>query len=826
MPPRLPALPILDVLPDVRARLGEASRLILKAAPGAGKTTLVPLALLDEAWLAGRRIVMLEPRRLAARAAAARMAELLGEEVGDTVGYRVRLDARVSARTRIEVVTEGILTRRLHDDPALDGVALVIFDEFHERHLHTDLAAALCLDAQALLRPDLKLLVMSATLDVAPLTHLLDGAPVIESRGRAFEVALRYLPEPAARDVVPALVAAVRCALADETGDILAFLPGAGEIRRAQASLGVSLPAGVVLHALYGDLPKAEQDRAIRPDPDGRRKLVLATPIAESSLTIDGVRVVIDSGLRRAPRFDARSGLTRLVTVRIAKDAADQRSGRAGRTQAGVCYRLYSPGTYAGMAARTTPEILSSDLAELTLALAAWGTPPSQLRWLDLPPPAHLAQARDTLETLGALDAHGAVTALGRRLAALPVHPRLACMLLAARARDLAALACDLAALLSERDVLRECGSPDLSLRVEALLALRAGRAPAAADAGALRAVERVAQSLRRMLGADPATSADPYEIGLLTAFAYPDRIAQRRAARDPRLLLANGRGAALAGAAAFGEAALLVAVELDAGQGEARVYLAAPLLPADLAAHFADRVVERARVEWDAKREAVSAARERRYGEIVLETKPLPAPPPEAWANAWREGLRRLGPDALPWSAAARAFQARVAFARRLFPDAGWPDLSDAALMATADAWLLPQLANIGGRAQLAALDLAALLTQRLDWRLRKRLDEIAPAQLTLKRGTRAPLDYTQGESPVLAIKLQALFGVADTPRVAEGRVPVTLHLLSPARRPIQVTQDLRGFWARTYAEVKKELKGRYPKHAWPETPQDDEAE
>ena len=831
-PPVLPDLPVRAALPELARVLAAGRAAVLAAPPGAGKTTLVPLALLGAPWLGGRGILMLEPRRLAARAAAARMAALLGEPVGATVGHRIRFDVKVSGRTRIEVVTEGILTRRLQSDPGLEGVGLVIFDEFHERHLESDLALALALDVQRSLREELRLLVMSATLDAAPVAALLGGAPVLEARGRAHPVEVRYLARDPEGPIGDSAAAGVRRALAaDAGGDVLAFLPGAGEIRRARALLAADPPdAGIALHALYGDLPSEAQERALRPDPAGRRKVVLATSIAETSLTIEGVRAVVDAGWSRVPRFDPATGLGRLVTVRAAKATAAQRAGRAGRLGPGVCFRLWSEATQRGLPEHAAPEIRAADLVPLALELARWGARRAEdLAWLDPPPEAALARARALLAELGALDANGAITAAGRALAELPLHPRLAHMLRRAAPLGLAALACDVAALLSERDVLRgDAGrSIDLFDRHEALRAFRA-RGPAAAaargaDAPACAAADRAARQWRKLAGAGaPPGEADPEELGLLVAIAYPDRVAWRRdgaaATAGGRYLLASGRGARL-GRAGLAEP-LLAAAALDGGDGEAVIHLAAPVSLEQLRARLPERIVTDDAVRWDPRAERVVARREERLGRIVLSERPLDPPDPARARAAMLDGVRALGIAALPWTDATRGWQARVLSLRSWLPEDGWPDVADEALAAGLDAWLAPWLEGVTRRDQLARVDLAAALAALLPWERRARLEEGAPVQVRVPSGALRRLQYAPGQPPVLAVKLQELFGSADGPRVAWGRIAVTLHLLSPAGRPIQVTQDLRSFWERTYPEVRKELRGRYPRHPWPEDP------
>jgi len=831
------SLPIDVILAPLRQALAENTALVLQAPPGAGKTTRVPLALLDAPWLAGRRIIMLEPRRLAARAAAVFMARLLGEKVGETVGYRIRFESKISPRTRIEVVTEAILTRRLQSDPGLDSVGLVIFDEFHERHLDSDLGLALCLDAQRGLREDLRLLVMSATLDAGAVAQLL-GAPVLSSEGRCYPVEILHRPPSDERDIARNMAVAIRAAVQEQHGDVLAFLPGAGEIRRCQTLLGADpVCAGVLLCPLYGDLPQAQQDRAITPDPDGRRKIVLATAIAETSLTIEGVRVVIDAGWSRVPRFDPNSGLSGLVTVRVAQSSADQRAGRAGRLGPGVCYRLWPQGLH--LIKHADAEIRQADLAPLALELAQWGVrDAAQLAWLDAPPPGALAQARELLRELDALDEKDTITALGRRMAALPLHPRLAHMLLRAQALDKAALACDVAALLGERDVLKGEASrdPDFSLRVEALSALRrngrAGVASLSADANACARAEQVAAQYRRLIKAGEATAVvAPEEIGLLLALAYPDRVARKRAGDEERstggrltgtaYLLANGRGARLRDAGVLQKHTWLVAANLAVGTGEGIIYSAAPVAESDLRAQLPEHIRQTESVSWDNAQSAVAARRETRFGAIVLDSVIVRDADPDLVRAALLQGIRQLGLEVLPWTPECRNWQARVLSLRVWCPDENWPDVSDARLLESLEDWLAPYLNGMSRRDHLARLNLLDALQAPLDYKRRTRLEEGAPTHLNVPSGSHLRLEYdVAGGSPILAVKLQEMFGLADTPRIAWGRVPVTLHLLSPARRPIQITQDLRGFWDRTYAEVRKEMQGRYPKHPWPDDP------
>jgi ATP-dependent helicase HrpB len=831
-------LPIEPLLPDLLQSLEQHPSVVLEAPPGAGKTTRVPLALLGTPWLAGKSIVMLEPRRLAARNAALYMAGELGEAAGGQVGYRVRFDSKVGPNSRIEVVTEGILTRRLQQDPELEGVGLVIFDEFHERNLHSDLALALCLDAQQGLREDLKLLVMSATLDGDRVARLLD-APVLRSEGRIYPVKHHYLPrEPEGRSPEVA-ASALRRALKEESGDILLFLPGAGEIRRTLELLkGDPACAGIDLYPLYGDLSYSEQEQAINPSPAGRRKVVLSTNIAETSLTIEGVRVVIDSGWQRIPRFEPRSGLTRLETVRVSRAAATQRAGRAGRLEPGVCYHLWNETTQQGLVPYNNPEIVEADLAPLALELAQWGvTDATSLSWLDAPPAAALNQAQQLLQQLGALDGNLRITADGTAMARLPLHPRLAHMLVRADATGKGALACDIAALLSERDILRNMrgeGGCDFALRVTALRAYRDRGAGGArgygADTGACRAVEQAAKQWRRLLKIQPDNSVVADDVvGALIALAYPDRIARRRNEEGGRYLLANGRGAAMFRDCVASSEFIVVAA-LDAGSaskaGEGRIFSAAPISLPKLESLFAEQLQWRDEISWDERTQAVIARRVRGLGALILEQSKLSAPNSDAMTAAMLQGIRQMGLESLPWDEESRQLQARVCSLYHWLPDADWPDLGDEKLLETLDEWLSPWLNNISRRDHLKRLDLKLALRALLGWERQQQLDDLAPTHLTVPSGSRKKLHYSvDGTPPVLAVKLQELFGLAQTPSLAQGKQPVMLHLLSPAQRPIQVTQDLESFWHNTYPEVKKELKGRYPKHPWPDDPWSAEA-
>ena len=804
----LPTLPVTDALPALKSALDASQAVVLVAPPGVGKTTLVPLELLSAPWRADGKILMLEPRRLATRAAATRMASLLNEPVGRTVGFRTRIDAATSAATRIEVITEGLLVRRLQSDPGLDGVAAVILDEIHERSLESDLALALCLDLRQQLRPELRLLAMSATADGARLAGLMD-ATVVESLGRMFPVAIQHAKTDIAvpRELPDAMARAIRTALAEHAGDILAFLPGMAEIRRTQTALE---RCGAEVLPLHGDLPPADQDRALRPLESreaNARRVVLATSIAETSLTVPGVRIVIDGGWRRVPRLDPSTGLTRLATVRVSRAAADQRAGRAGREAPGIAIRLWSPALQRGLVAFDRPEILAAELSSLVLDCAAWGTPPGELKFQDQPPQGALTAAAALLTELGGL-ADGRITPVGQRMASLGSHPRLASMMLAAETTGEQALAADLAALLEERDPLRSQDAPaDIGTR---LLAIRYGDPDA--DRGALSRIRRAAGQYRRRLRlpADLPGDGDP---GRLLAAAFPDRIGQRRG-EPGSFRFSGGGGGRMPRTDALASASLLVAAALDV-KAAARIRLAAVLEADNLPAALAARVTEQVEAGFDPVSGAVLARRRRRLGALVLSDRTVPVDPAEVASlladTVAAQNLKPLKPDS-----AAQQFRARVALMRGIEPDAGWPDLSDAALIGSVRDWLAPHLRGMARLAELERLDLTAILRGMLPRQLAALLDRLLPMHLALPHGS-APVDYTE-PVPVAAARAQAFYGMVTTPLLAEGRVKLRLALLSPAGRPIAVTADLANFWKGAWADARRDMRGRYPKHDWPE--------
>jgi ATP-dependent helicase HrpB len=825
--PSLPDLPINEALAALDGAMIGHRGVLLEAPPGAGKSTIVPIALLQSPWLEAQKILMLEPRRIAARAVAKRMSQLLGESIGRTVGFRTRLETKVSRETRIEVVTEGILTRMLQEDSALTGIGCVIFDEFHERSLNADLGLALCIESQQNLREDLRLLVMSATLDLKPLVQLLGDAPVVSAKGRSFEVRTHYVPRRGEIHLELQVSQLVRSALREHEGDVLCFLPGAAEIRRVQRNLEeTDLDRSIRVMPLYGELDGAEQDAALAPTASGQRKVVLATSIAETSLTIEGIRVVVDSGMRRYAEFDPATGMSRLVTGRVSQAAADQRRGRAGRLSEGDCYRLWSEGTHASLSPQTPPEILHADLAPLALELACWGAADAtSLAWLDPPPAAPLAQARDLLLKLEAIDAGGRVTAHGRALQKLGMHPRLAHMLIKAQQLGAARLACDLAAILSERDILRAgVGARDADLRLRvAVLRGDSREVPAGVtvDARAKAQAQRTSGQWQRDLRQTRDT-VDPHEAtGILLAWAYPDRIA--RARNDgARYLLANGRGARFGEPQALAKSEFIVAAELDGADREARIFLAAPIRLEDLERHFAALMTDTAEIHWDERAGAVSAKRERRLGALPLESSEMRDPDPDAVQAAVLTGLKQTGIAALPWTKELRQWRARVMLMRQcaVASAAPWPDLSDQALEQTLDEWAPPWIMGLTRREHFSRLDLGNALHSFITRTQEAILGREAPAHFTVPSGSHIPIDYLDGENPTLSVRLQELFGLSETPTVAGGKLPLLLKLLSPAGRPVQITRDLVSFWNRGYHDVKKDLKGRYPKHYWPDDP------
>jgi ATP-dependent helicase HrpB len=800
-------LPVEAALPAVRAALREKRCAVLVAPPGAGKTTRVPLALLDEDWARGCKLIVLEPRRLAARAAATHMAHTLGERAGETVGYRMRLQSKAGPRTRVEFVTEGVFTRMILGDPSLEGVAAVIFDEFHERSLHADLGLAFALDSQGALRDDLRILAMSATLDGARVARLLDDAPLVTSEGRAFPVETRYLGRDVNRRLEDEVADAVLKALREERGSLLVFLPGAREIRRTETLLRERVrDPSIILAPLFGALESDVQEEAIAPAPPGRRKIVLATAIAETSLTIEGVRVVIDSGFARVPRYEPATGLTELRTVRVSQAAADQRRGRAGRVEPGLCYRLWDENATRALEPFQRPEILEADLAPLLLSLAEWGAAdPATLRWLDPPPSPAVSEARELLQELDALDAAGRITSQGRALAKLPLRPRLAHMVLAAAENGEGALAADLAVILTERGL----GGNDIDLR-HRLRSLRADRSPRAQDA------RKLAETWRRIAGGGSG-AVDPERAGAILARAYPDRIAKSRDGRSGEFLLANGRGVALDPADALAREPFLAVAEIAGAAPRARILQAAPLSERDLESEFGAHIVSETVVRFEAG--SVRARRVRRLGKLVLADDPVSDVDPATITAALIDGIRARGLEALPWTPALRQLRTRVAFLRTAEGE-DWPDLSDAALLASLDDWLAPFLAGKRSLADVGADDLGNALQALLPYALRRRLEDEAPTHFEAPTGSRLPIDYGADGGPKIAIRVQELFGLAKHPSIAGGRVPLTIELLSPAHRPVQVTRDLPGFWTGSYQAVKTEMRGRYPRHPWPDDP------
>ncbi len=797
--------PVDAVVPQLRDALTKSTSAILVAEPGAGKTTRVPLALLDAPWLAPKKIIMLEPRRLAARAAAKRMTETLGEEIGATVGYTVRLDRKVSAATRIEVITEGILTRRLQNDPELKDVGLVIFDEFHERSLDGDLGLALTLDMRAGLRDDLRILIMSATLDTARLSQHLQGAEIINAAGRMFPVETRYLARADRKTVSADACKAVQLALRETTQSILVFLPGESEIRRTEEMLNTAgLPPNVIVRPLYGAMGFAEQDAALNPTPSGTRKIVLATTIAETSLTIEGIGTVIDAGFKRAPRFDPASGMTRLETVRVSLASADQRRGRAGRLGPGVCYRLWPEAESRALSPHDQPEILVSDLTPLALELAAWGVnDAATLSWLDAPPAAAFAQARDLLGKLEAID--DGITAMGRAMVKVPLHPRLAHMVVRGDELGAGEQASELAAFLSERDGQGRDAGTNIAARLSAT------------RGSARQRIQASAKQIKQILNIK--NDASSLSEGVLVALAWPDRIAQRRGG-ERRYRMSGGGGAILPEHDGLAKSEFLAVATTDGAAGDQKIFLGAALTRDEIETHFAKLIEVSERVEWDTRSQAVNATRARKLGALILEERALAGADPEAIALAMMRGVREMGLRVLPWTDGSNSFRAQVMFLQRLLPEDGWPDLSDAALLASLETWLSPYLAGVSRKSHLDRLDMLAIIKALVPYALQRQMDVLAPRRIEVPSGSHVAIDYETEGDPVLRVRLQEMFGLAKTPSIARGRAQLRIELLSPAGRPLAVTKSLETFWTNGYPDVRADMRGRYPKHSWPEDP------
>ncbi len=804
-------LPVTEIISFVREQLAKENTLIVNAPPGAGKSTLLPLALMEEEWLKGKKIIMLEPRRLAARTIAARMSSLIEDEIGKTIGYRVRFDNRVSANTKIEVVTEGILTRMLHSDNALEDVGLVIFDEFHERSLHADLALALCREAQQVLRPDLRIMIMSATLNMPQLKSLLK-APVAVSEGKQFPVEIIYSGD-ADETLLPELTArTVMKAVKENEGDTLVFLPGEGEIKKCEELLRGSLP-DFSIHPLYGQLPQHEQFLAIMPNKFGKRKVVLATSIAETSLTIEGIRIVVDTGFGRSSKFDTRSGLSKLETLRISKDSADQRAGRAGRLSSGVCYRMWTKATHERLAEHRIPEIMEADLASLVLDMANWGVNDIlQLTWLTPPPKAALAQATEILHQLNALE-NNKITAHGKQIHRLACHPRIAHMLLMAKEIKDKQLGTDLAAVLEERDPLpRETGI-DINLRVEALRRARINN-----NINRFGRIEKIAASYRKMLEIEVDNGAvDVFETGLLLAYAYPERIAFARPGNNAQFQLANGKYAMAGHKDDLAHEPWLAVAHMDLRDGLGKIFLAAPLNPKDLLPMVKEQTV----ISWDTRKGGIIATKELKIGSLVLQSKPLQNPNEEQITLAISNAIKNEGEQLLDFDEKMEQLQNRIMSLGIWNPEQNWPDVSTTVLLATNDKWLAPYLKNIKKPDDLKKINLSEALFYSLDLEKQQVLNSLAPQKLEVPSGSEIKIEYfINGAVPVLSVRLQEVFGLSDTPTVNNGKTKVVMHLLSPGYKPVQVTSDLKSFWNNLYFEVKKELQRRYPKHAWPEDP------
>ncbi|MEC0310366.1 ATP-dependent helicase HrpB [Paenibacillus lautus] len=820
-------LPIHRILPQLKMALSTGTHAVLIAEPGAGKTTQVPLAFLNESWLEGKRIIMLEPRRIAARSAASYMASSLGEAVGETIGYRVRMDSKIGQNTRIEVVTEGILTRMLQDDPELTGIGMIIFDEFHERNLQADTGLAFAMESQSVLREDLRLLVMSATLEAEPVARLLGDAPVIVSEGRAFPVSTHYVRSFSLDELHKGAANAILRALSEQQGDILVFLPGAREIRKtANELVRTGLSQDVVIRELYSALPAEKQDEAIRRDSNGRRKIVLSTSISESSITIEGIKTVVDSGYMRTEVFSPRTGLPQLITRRLSRASADQRRGRAGRVSAGVCYRLWSEEEHRHLPESTIPAIRESDLTPLALEMAVWGTrDPEQLAWLDAPPRPALTQGQALLRQLSALDDSGSITQHGREMALLGLHPRLAHMLIRAQEIGEASLAIRIAVLLQERDIMSRgeaIRDQDLRSRVERLLLFeRQGQRSAEQDMTSEAVLQRMKQEIRKLhtqLNVAYTISGNLNFCGLLLSFAYPERIAKNRGGSG--FLMRSGRGVKLVSVQPMSRAQYIVVAAVDDQGADGNIQLASEMDELWLDKYYYDEMEQRKEVVWDSASGSIRARQKLMLGALVIKEQAYSNPTGEEIALALLQGIRQEGLGLLQWSKPALQLRERLAFMFRHDPEGNWPDVSDEGLLNQAEEWLLPYLEGLRNRNDIRRLAPGTLLEHKLSWEQKQQLQKEAPTHIRVPSGSLIPVNYSDPEQPFLAVRLQEMFGLQDTPRIAEGRVALTLHLLSPAQRPVQVTSDLSSFWRSGYFEVKKDLKGRYPKHYWPDDP------
>lgn len=810
-------LPVSEIIPEVKDKLSNENSIIVQAPPGAGKSTLLPLALLHESWLNNQKILMLEPRRLAARSIAMRMAEMLGENVGETVGYRIRFENKISAKTRIEVVTEGILTRMLQHDNALEGIGLVIFDEFHERSLHADLALALCRESQQVIRNDLRIMIMSATIDANKLSNLLN-ASIIQSSGRMYPVDIHYVGLQDVRVLPETLSRLILDIIKKEAGDILVFLPGEAEIRRTYDILKKeSLDARI--HPLYGMLAPAEQYAAIMPNRSGKRKIVLATSIAETSLTIEGVRIVIDSGFIRSQRFDPASGLSRLETLVISKDSADQRAGRAGRLGPGICYRMWTAATHSRLIEHRIPEIQEADLASLTLELVCWGvSSPDKLMWLTQPPKAHISQAIEVLESLGAIK-NKIITPHGKQLHALACHPRIAHMLLNAGSEQAQSLACDIAALIEERDPLgREAGT-DINVRLEALQRARKHNSLA----NRLGKIDKLSEQYRRLLSITCCHEIiDPYESGLLLAYAYPERIAYARPGNNGQFRLANGKFAVIGHKDELADEAWLAVAHMDTRDGLGKIFLASPIQPKDLKS----LVEEKVQITWDSRKGGLVASKDLCIGSIVLQSQALKEIDESRRSEAIIKAIRNEAKTLLDWNESFKHIQARISSLRIWNPDENWPDVTDDSLIENPEIWLEAYTASVKRNEDFKKIPLAEALLNSLTWDMQQALNKRAPAKIEVPTGSKIQINYTEhGDTPYISVRLQEVFGMRETPKIDLGNKALVLHLLSPGYKPVQVTSDLKSFWDNTYHEVRKELQRRYPKHAWPENPWDAKA-